>query len=422
MSASVPTADAARSLSLRRHDLDALRAFAMLLGIVLHASLSFSTIPWVVRDTRQRELYSVLMQALHGFRLPLFFFVSGFFTMMLWRRRGLASLLKQRALRILAPCLVGLVTIIPVLEWVSEWATQHAIPVVASDDGSIAAAVRSGDSAALRERLLAGLDVDQGDASFGVPPLGWAAMLGDAAAAELLIDAGADVNAKNRDGSAPLHGAALFGRAEVVALLLKHGADANVRNQPDRTPLDATTVEWGITQFLAKLLEMPVSTEADLDAERAEVRRMLSPITQTSGDTTRGVGSAAETGGGIVKAYRRLLDSDRLTVQVAGSSFNLVRTPVFHHLWFLWFLCWLVPIFALIVWAGEKLRLPRIPRGLLHTPVCYLWILPLTFIPQWFMGDGIFGPDTSTGILPLPHVLVYYGIFFGFGALYYDAN
>jgi fucose 4-O-acetylase-like acetyltransferase len=116
MSADVRSVRLTASASLRRHDLDALRAFAMLLGIVLHASLSFSTLPWVVRDTRQSGLYSVFMQALHGFRLPLFFLVSAFFTTMLWRRRGLASLLKQRAVRILVPCLVGLVTIIPVLE------------------------------------------------------------------------------------------------------------------------------------------------------------------------------------------------------------------------------------------------------------------------------------------------------------------
>src|SRR5262249_30397030 len=39
------------------------------------------------------------------------------------------------------------------------------------------------------------------------------------------------------------------------------------------------------------------------------------------------------------------------------------------------------------------------------------------------MGAGgpspIFGPDTSAGLLPIPHVLAYYAIFFGFGALYY---
>jgi peptidoglycan/LPS O-acetylase OafA/YrhL len=33
-----------------------------------------------------------------------------------------------------------------------------------------------------------------------------------------------------------------------------------------------------------------------------------------------------------------------------------------------------------------------------------------------------FGPDSSTGLLPMPHLLLYYGIFFGFGALYFDAD
>jgi peptidoglycan/LPS O-acetylase OafA/YrhL len=33
-----------------------------------------------------------------------------------------------------------------------------------------------------------------------------------------------------------------------------------------------------------------------------------------------------------------------------------------------------------------------------------------------------FGPDGATGILPTPHLFLYYGIFFGFGALYFDAD
>ena len=57
----------------RRHDLDALRAIAMLLGIVLHVALSFSTIPWLVTDSRTSRFYNVLFSAIHGFRMPLFF-------------------------------------------------------------------------------------------------------------------------------------------------------------------------------------------------------------------------------------------------------------------------------------------------------------------------------------------------------------
>ncbi|MFM1558046.1 MAG: acyltransferase family protein [Roseibacillus sp.] len=44
-----------------------------------------------------------MLHAIHGFRLPLFFLVSGFFTAMLWRHRGLKELVKLRSKRILLP-------------------------------------------------------------------------------------------------------------------------------------------------------------------------------------------------------------------------------------------------------------------------------------------------------------------------------
>ncbi|MDB4749990.1 acyltransferase family protein, partial [Rubripirellula sp.] len=63
----------------RRHDLDALRAIAMLLGIVLHSAFSFAPIPWIVRDSQQSEFFYYLVSFIHGFRMPLFFLISGFF-------------------------------------------------------------------------------------------------------------------------------------------------------------------------------------------------------------------------------------------------------------------------------------------------------------------------------------------------------
>ena len=38
--------------------------------------------------------------AVHGFRMPLFFLLSGFFTVLLWRRRGLGNLLGHRMRRL----------------------------------------------------------------------------------------------------------------------------------------------------------------------------------------------------------------------------------------------------------------------------------------------------------------------------------
>ena len=121
----------------RRHDLDALRATAMLLGIVYHAALSFAAgFPWMVQDVSQiRGLY-VFQAATHGFRMPLFFLISGFFTAMLWRKRGLQALLKNRFKRILLPCLLGLVTTVPVMFGVSGLAlTSEPAKAVANAAG-----------------------------------------------------------------------------------------------------------------------------------------------------------------------------------------------------------------------------------------------------------------------------------------------
>ena len=38
------------------------------------------------------------------------------------------------------------------------------------------------------------------------------------------------------------------------------------------------------------------------------------------------------------------------------------------------------------------------------------------------LAGPVFGPDTSTGLIPPPHLLMYYLIFFGFGAVYYVAD
>ena len=90
----------------RRHDLDALRASAMLLGIVYHAALAFAAgFPWLVQDISRNQGLYLFQAASHGFRMPLFFLISGFFTAMLWRKHGLRALLANRFRRILLPWL-----------------------------------------------------------------------------------------------------------------------------------------------------------------------------------------------------------------------------------------------------------------------------------------------------------------------------
>jgi ankyrin repeat protein len=57
------------------------------------------------------------------------------------------------------------------------------------------------------------------------------------AVAELLVDHGAEVNAKNESDRTSLHAAAMVGATELVKLLLAHGAEVNVQDQKGRTPL-----------------------------------------------------------------------------------------------------------------------------------------------------------------------------------------
>ena len=103
--------------------MDALRAIAMLLGIVLHGILSFSTGWWMVKDSQVHHFFQLSFEFIHGFRMPLFFLISGFFTAMLWRKRGIKSLALHRFKRIVLPLLASIIIIIPIQEWVISYST-----------------------------------------------------------------------------------------------------------------------------------------------------------------------------------------------------------------------------------------------------------------------------------------------------------
>ena len=61
---------------------------------------------------------------------------------------------------------------------------------------------------------------------------------GDAEIVRMLLEAGADPNARQERGFVPLHSAAANGNAPVVELLLKHGARADAKADDGKTPAD----------------------------------------------------------------------------------------------------------------------------------------------------------------------------------------
>jgi ankyrin repeat protein len=69
----------------------------------------------------------------------------------------------------------------------------------------------------------------------------------------LLIERGANVNAKAADGTGPLHEAARLGHIGVARLLLEHGADVNAKDNKGETPMDQVR-SFGEWRELTKLL------------------------------------------------------------------------------------------------------------------------------------------------------------------------
>ena len=119
-------------VAARRYDLDLLRAFAMMLGIGLHTAVATLALPGVSAEGP----LAWFAAGVHGFRMPLFFLLSGFFTALLWQRRGARGLLRDRSRRVALPLLVSVVTIIPML-LIFGYLGSLA-PVEVSDTGALA--------------------------------------------------------------------------------------------------------------------------------------------------------------------------------------------------------------------------------------------------------------------------------------------
>jgi glucans biosynthesis protein C len=111
----------------RLHALDAVRGFALIAGIVFHATVSFLPSPsgvplWIVTDNHPSLTLTVLFRVLHTFRMTTFFLIAGFFAHMSFHRRGARGFIADRAKRIAVPLLVGWPIIFAVIVAVTIWA------------------------------------------------------------------------------------------------------------------------------------------------------------------------------------------------------------------------------------------------------------------------------------------------------------
>jgi peptidoglycan/LPS O-acetylase OafA/YrhL len=95
----------------RLHALDAVRGFALLLGIVYHAAVSFMPFAagfWVIVDSHPSRVLAAFIFVSHTFRMTTFFVVAGFFAHLSFHRLGATEFIYDRLKRIALPLAAGL--------------------------------------------------------------------------------------------------------------------------------------------------------------------------------------------------------------------------------------------------------------------------------------------------------------------------
>ncbi len=100
----------------RLHSMDALRAVAMLLGIVLHGQMAYMANVWPVwpaDDPSGNIIFDFSFHLIHLFRMETFFMMAGVFACLLYAKYGARTVLLHRMKRIALPLFIGLFTVGP---------------------------------------------------------------------------------------------------------------------------------------------------------------------------------------------------------------------------------------------------------------------------------------------------------------------
>jgi len=152
-------------------------------------------------------------------------------------------------------------------------------PTSTTNNPQIWIAIALGDVEAVKQILAAGTDVNVREPANNGTPLLAASLFGHKTIVEMLIEKGAELDIRNKDGSTCLQVAALFGHTDTVKLLLEKDADASIKNPQGLTALDIVAGDFdgqmiGVIQLIAGLVQMEVDL-AKIKAARPEIAAVL---------------------------------------------------------------------------------------------------------------------------------------------------
>src|SRR5262249_28446777 len=131
-------------------------------------------------------------------------------------------------------------------------------------------------------------DVNAKEPLRGQTALMWAASEGNAVAAELLVEAGADVNAKSKNGFTSLLFAVRNGYGDVAKVLLSHTANVN-----DVAPDGTSAVNMAVVNAYFELASILLDYGADPNAPdpRGSALHTLAWLRRPGADGAAGVGN-----------------------------------------------------------------------------------------------------------------------------------
>ncbi|XP_076655935.1 uncharacterized protein LOC143360718 isoform X2 [Halictus rubicundus] len=109
--------------------------------------------------------------------------------------------------------------------------------------------------------LINGSKVNNKSKKHSDTPLHLAIVNGDIEIVKMLLDRGADIDAKNKCGCTPLYNAVRNKKMKVIELLLKHRANVNARDNNGKSPL-CVAAEGGCLQIVEHLLEYSADVNA----------------------------------------------------------------------------------------------------------------------------------------------------------------